>query len=84
MDGLGVCLDSMLLAEQELRAGTLVVVLRETAMKVRGQGFTTLRSKADSLKVVAFREWLFAELEQTRAWWESFVGGTSTQPINNA
>ena len=58
VDGLGVCLDSMLLAEQELRAGNLVVVLKETAMKVRGHGFVTLRSKADTLKVAAFREWL--------------------------
>ena len=77
---LGVCLDSMLLAEQELRAGSLVVVLRETAMKVRGHGFTTLRSKTGSPKVVAFREWLFAELEQTKAWWESFMGGTRPKP----
>jgi hypothetical protein len=38
-------------------------------MKVRGHGFTTLRFKAGSPKVVAFREWLFAELEQTKAWW---------------
>ena len=60
------------------------VVLRETAMKVRGHGFTTLRSTADSLKVVAIREWLFAELEQTRAWWESFVGAESTEAINSA
>jgi LysR family glycine cleavage system transcriptional activator len=74
VDGLGVCLDSMLLAEQELRAGTLVVVLRETAMKVRGHGFVTLRSKANALKVVAFRDWLFGELEATKAWRESFVG----------
>jgi LysR family glycine cleavage system transcriptional activator len=73
MDGLGVCLDSVLLAEQELRAGNLVVVLPETAMKVRGHGFATLRSKADSLKVVAFREWLFDELEQTKSWWEKFL-----------
>lgn len=73
MDGLGVCLDSMLLAEQELRAGNLVVVLPETAMKVRGHGFATLRSKADSLKVVAFREWLFGELERTKFWWEKFL-----------
>jgi LysR family transcriptional regulator, glycine cleavage system transcriptional activator len=29
-DGLGICLDSMLLAEQELRSGHLVVVLPET------------------------------------------------------
>jgi LysR family glycine cleavage system transcriptional activator len=73
MDGLGVCLDSVLLAEQELRAGNLVIVLPETAMKVRGHGFTSLRSKAGSLKVVAFREWLFGELEQTKAWWEGFL-----------
>jgi LysR family glycine cleavage system transcriptional activator len=73
MDGLGVCLDSVLLAEQELRAGNLVIVLPETAMKIRGHGFATLRSKADSLKVVAFREWLFGELEQTKAWWEKFL-----------
>ena len=63
----------MLLAEQELRAGSLVVVLPETAMRVRGHGFVTLRSKADALKVVAFREWLFGELEQSRAWWAEFL-----------
>lgn len=73
VDGLGVCLDSMLLAEQELRAGTLVVVLPETAMKARGHGFLTLRSRADAMKVVAFRGWLFAELMQTKAWWEEFL-----------
>jgi LysR family glycine cleavage system transcriptional activator len=84
VDGLGVCLDSMLLAEQELRAGTLVVVLPETAMKVRGHGFVTLRSKADALKVVAFREWLFSELELTRAWWESFVDEESTNVVCTA
>jgi len=72
VDGLGVCLDSMLLAEQELREGRLVVALPETAMKVRGHGFVTLRSKADARKVVEFREWLFGELDQTKTWWEDF------------
>ena len=81
VDGLGVCLDSMLLAEQELRAGSLVVVLPETAMRVRGHGFVTLRSKTDALKVVAFREWLFSELEQSRAWWAEFlVSGDLAHP----
>ena len=42
-------------------------------MKVRGHGFVTLRSKADTPKVMRFREWLFAELEQTKAWWEGFL-----------
>ena len=43
-----ICLDSMLLAEQELRSGRLVVLFPETAMSVRGHGFVTLRSKADT------------------------------------
>ena len=69
VDGLGVCLDSMLLAEQELRSGALIRVLPETAMRVRGHGFLTLRSKIATRKVAAFRDWLFAELEITRQWW---------------
>lgn len=73
VDGLGICLDSMLLAEHELRTGALVLVLPETAMTVRGHGLVTLRSKAGAHKVVEFREWLFAELEQTRAWWTGFL-----------
>jgi LysR family glycine cleavage system transcriptional activator len=73
VDGLGVCLDSMLLAEQELRSGSLVIVLPQTAMTARGHGFLTLRSKAGTRKVALFREWLFAELEQTRNWWEGFL-----------
>ena len=70
-DGLGVCLDSMLLAEQELRTGQLVVVLAHTAMTVRGHALITLRSKSATKKVSDFRGWLFSELEQTRTWWES-------------
>jgi LysR family glycine cleavage system transcriptional activator len=68
VDGLGVCLDSMLLAEQELRSGQLVLVLPETAMTARGHGFATLRSKNGTRKVSDFREWLFDELAETRAW----------------
>ena len=66
VDGLGVCLDSMLLAEQELRTGQLVVVLADTAMTVRGHALITLRSKSATKKVSDFRGWLFSELEQTK------------------
>lgn len=72
-DGLGVCLDSMLLAEQELRAGKLIVLFPETAISVRGHGFVTLRSKAGSPKVRAFRDWLFTELEKTKFWWIKII-----------
>ena len=75
VDGLGICLDSMLLAEQELRGGRLVVLFPETAMTVRGHGFVTLRSKADTPKVREFRTWLFTELRETKAWWDEFSWG---------
>jgi LysR family glycine cleavage system transcriptional activator len=73
VDGLGICLDTMLLAEQELRSGSLIVLFPETAMTVRGHGFVTLRSKADAPRVMGFRTWLFAELQETKTWWESFL-----------
>ena len=65
----------MLLAEQELGSGRLVVLFPEPAMSVRGNGFVTMRSKADTPKVRDFRAWLFAELEQTRSCWEEFLTG---------
>ena len=52
----GVCLDSMLLAEQELRSGQLVAVLPETAMRARGHGLLALRSKAGTGKLSAFED----------------------------
>jgi LysR family transcriptional regulator, glycine cleavage system transcriptional activator len=70
VDCLGVCLDSMLIAEQELRGGQLVVLFPETAMTATGHGFVTLRSKSQDGKVSDFRNWLFGELAQTREWWE--------------
>lgn len=69
VDGLGVCLDSMLLAEQELRAGSLVVVLPETAQSIRGHAMVVLRSRIHAEKIEAFTSWMFRELEQTEAWW---------------
>jgi LysR family glycine cleavage system transcriptional activator len=73
VDGLGICLDSMLLAEQEFRSGSLIVLFPETVMTVRGHGFVTLRSKADTPKVMGFRTWLFAELANTKSWWDEFL-----------
>jgi LysR family glycine cleavage system transcriptional activator len=73
VDGLGICLDSMLMAEQELRSGMLVVLLPETAMRSRGHGVLTLRSKAGTPGVTAFRHWLLDELSQTRRWWETLL-----------
>ena len=73
VDGLGVCLDSMLLAEEELRSGRLVVVLPETAMTARGHGFTTLRSRSEGPKVATFRSWISEEVRRSKVWWEGFL-----------
>lgn len=73
VDGLGICLDSMLLAEEELRSGRLIVVLPETAMTARGHGFTILRSKSETLKVANFRSWIFDEVLRSKVWWEGFL-----------
>lgn len=81
-DGLGVCLDSMLLAEQELRSGQLIVVLPQTAMAARGHAFITLRSKSATRKVTDFREWLFRELKQSKAWWEMTAHPSSVRDIS--
>jgi LysR family glycine cleavage system transcriptional activator len=81
VDGLGICLDSMLLAEQKLLSGELIVLFPETAMKARGHGFVTLCSKVDTPKVMEFRIWLFAEVAKTNAWWDEFL---PSKPPRNA
>jgi LysR family glycine cleavage system transcriptional activator len=73
VDGLGVCLDSLLLAEQELRAGKLIIPFAGDVMTVQGHGFVTLRSKTDLPKIRSFREWLFDELAKTHEWANQFM-----------
>ena len=73
VDGLGVCLDSLLLAEQELRTGKLVIPFAGDVMTVQGHGFFTLRSKTDLPKIRSFREWLFDELGKTHEWSNQFL-----------
>ena len=80
VDGLGVCLDSLLLAEQELRTGKLVVPFAGDVMTFQGHGFVTLRSKTDLPKVKSFREWLFAELAESRKWADRFMADGMCAP----
>jgi len=75
VDGLGVCLDSVLLAERELLAGKLVVPFPGDRMTAQGHGLVTLKSTADLPKIRAFREWLFRELDSSRQWEQRFLEG---------
>jgi LysR family glycine cleavage system transcriptional activator len=62
VDGLGVCLDSLLLAERELESGKLVAPFGTAGLKVQPYTFTVLKSKVDLPKIRAFQDWLFQEL----------------------
>lgn len=64
VDGLGVCLESLLLAQRELDAGRLVAPLGLEGPKVHGYTFHLLKSRADLPKIRSFQDWLFAELDK--------------------
>jgi LysR family transcriptional regulator, glycine cleavage system transcriptional activator len=58
VDGLGVCLDSTLLAQKELATGRLVKPLGDDGPEIQGHRLACLLEKKDLPKIVAFRTWL--------------------------
>lgn len=62
VDGLGVCFESLLLAQRELESGRLVAPLGLEGPKVQGYTFNILKSRADLPKIRSFQDWLFAQL----------------------
>lgn len=62
VDGLGVCLESLLLAQRELDSGRLLAPLGMNGAQIRGYTFNVLKSSVDLPKVRAFGDWLFTEL----------------------
>ena len=64
VDGLGVCLESLLLVQRELETGRLVAPFGLEGTKVQGYTFNLLKSRADLPKIRSFQDWLFAELEK--------------------
>jgi len=73
VDGLGVCLDSILLAQQELRTGKLIIPFPTEGIKAQGHAMITLKSMVDVPKIRLFREWLFSELRKERKWEERLL-----------
>ncbi|UKJ76293.1 LysR substrate-binding domain-containing protein [Azospirillum brasilense] len=72
-NGMGVCLDSLLLARQELLSGRLIIPFPTRGLRAQGHGFVTLKSTANLPKIRLFREWLFSELEAGRQWEDEFL-----------
>ena len=62
VDGLGVCLESLLLVQRELETGRLVAPLGFEGLEVQGYTFNVLKSSADLPKVRNFHDWLLSEL----------------------
>jgi LysR family transcriptional regulator, glycine cleavage system transcriptional activator len=63
VDGLGVCLESLLLAQRELDTGRLVAPLGMEGLRVHGYTLNLLKSRADLPKLRSFHDWLFEQLE---------------------
>jgi len=62
VDGLGVCLESPMLAERELQTGRLVAPLGFDGLKVQGYTLNVLKTDAELPKIQSFRAWLFEEM----------------------
>ena len=58
VDGLGVCLDSTLIAQKELASGRLVKPLGDDGPEIQAHRFACLLEKKDLPRVVSFRAWL--------------------------
>lgn len=63
-DGLGVCLESSLLAERELREGRLVAPWPEARMEVQGHFAVMPKATAKSAKLRPFLDWLEEQLNR--------------------
>ena len=62
IDGLGVCLESLMLAQRELDSGRLVLPFGTEGPRIRCHSLVYLASRARLPKMKLFREWLFAAL----------------------
>ncbi|BBU31087.1 LysR family transcriptional regulator [Burkholderia sp. THE68] len=61
-DGVGVCLESLLLVQRELDTGRLVAPFGLDGLRVNGYTLNLLKSSVDLPKVKSFQDWLFEEL----------------------
>jgi LysR family transcriptional regulator, glycine cleavage system transcriptional activator len=61
-DGVGVCLESLLLVQRELETGRLIAPFGFEGLTVHGYTLNLLKSCADLPKVKSFQDWLFEEL----------------------
>ena len=61
VEGLGVCLESTLLAQRELASGRLVAPFADRAISVAGHHVVVHRSKTGLPKIRSFIDWVTRE-----------------------
>ncbi len=66
VDGLGICLGSLLLVQRELETGRLIAPLGLEGLKAQGYTVKLLKSLADLPKARSFQDW-FSQLEDNPA-----------------
>lgn len=66
-DGLGICLESLMLVHQELRSGRLVAPLGIKGPGISCHSLVYLRSRARTPKIALFREWIEEALRDDEA-----------------
>ena len=82
--GAGVSLSYKLIASDDVRSGRLVIPFGpEIPIVERAYHFVCPRGHEKRPNVRAFRDWLFAEIEQTRAQWQAVQEGIA-QPAQSA
>ncbi|GAB3440241.1 transcriptional regulator GcvA [Insolitispirillum peregrinum] len=64
VDGMGVCLESLLLVQRELQTRRLVAPFGLKGLQVQGYTLNILKTRNDLPKIQRWQEWLFAELER--------------------
>jgi LysR family transcriptional regulator, glycine cleavage system transcriptional activator len=64
VDGLGVCLESLLLVQRELESGQLTILFGTSSPRITCHSVSVLRAKQNVPKIRAFRDWLFDELSR--------------------
>lgn len=62
IDGLGICLESTLLAQEFIRSGRLVMPLGPLGVTVRAHRLVTTRASRNDAGITAFRNWIQGEL----------------------
>jgi LysR family transcriptional regulator, glycine cleavage system transcriptional activator len=61
VDGLGVCLESLLLAQREVQMGQLVMPFGPDGLTLLGHNVAYLTSMAELPKIKTFQNWLFSQ-----------------------